>query len=255
MSAADTKVVFSAIKFHSSEKILQKNADGYYNVTLGGFNTFNQSGAFYLADNVEEIIKDKTSILARRIESGYLKGEAGHPEYTPGMSKKDYFLRSMQLELTKISHNIKEISLVQTKDPSGLPGKGNTIRVEGLVKPAGPYGDALAKDLEDPDVNVAFSIRCFTVDTWIGGTLIKEVKQIITWDWVIEPGIKVANKWDKLSLESMDLCSFSLNELMSTGKLPDEVIASLEASDVGNITSELISRISNGRDYSHLKKW
>lgn len=255
MSVPDSKIVFSAIKFHNPEKVLEKDKDGYYKVILGGFNTFNQSGAFYLADNVKEIVTDKTSILARRIESGFLKGEAGHPDLTPGMSKKDFLLRNMQLDLTRISHNIKEVVLIPTNTPSGLSGKGNMIRVEGLVKPAGPYGDSLLKDLEDPSVNVAFSIRCFTMDTVIGGVTIKEVKQIVTWDWVVEPGIKLANKWDKLSLESRDICSFSLNELLTTGALPSEVIASMEAADIKSITDELISRVSATRDLSHFKQW
>lgn len=255
MGATDPMIVFSAITFHNPAKVLEKDKDGYYKVILGGFNTFNQSGAFYLSDNVKEIITDKTSILARRIESGFLKGEADHPALLPGMTKKDFFLRNMQLELTRISHSIKSVEMIQTDTPSGLPGKGNVIRVEGWIKPAGPYGDALLKDLEDPNVNVAFSIRSFTMDVKVNGTVVKEIKQIVTWDWVVEPGIKMATKWDKLSLETRDICSFSVKELLDSGALPSGVVASLESADVKAITDELISRVKSNYNTDHFKHW
>lgn len=207
------EIVFSYVKTGAEKKSIKKDDKGYYLITLGAFNAFNRSGAFYLMDGVRDLIENKSSSFNRRIRDGYLKGEAGHPVYESGMSSGEFIERNLRIEHARISHHIRDVFFKETQTPSGMSGKGNIVLAQAWIRPDGPFGDALKKSLDDPETNVAFSIRCFTQDTVVGGVTIKQVVQIITWDWVIEPGIKVANKFDTLNMESIDLVKFDLKDL------------------------------------------
>jgi len=254
------KLVFSSIDIMPDKKYFEKDADGYYKVTLGAFNCFNSAGEFYLLNGVEEILTNSSGVFLRRIKSGSLKGEVGHPPFIPGMTSGQYYARNMRIDMENVSHNIREVSLVPTALPSGITSKGNTVMVDGWVKPAGPKGDALKQDMDDPNVNVAFSIRCITHNTVIGGVTHKELESIITWDWVLEPGIKIANKFDRLnktgiSIESRDICDIDMDLLMNSGKLPSMVTLGLEDEASLALTNELIRKVQRNQSLSNLTKW
>ena len=232
------QIVFSYVRTGAENKQIKKDDKGYYFITLGAFNAYNRSGAFYLMDGVRDLVENKSSSLNRRIRDGYLKGEAGHPNYETGMSKVEFYERNLKIEQTRISHHIRDIVFTDTKTPCGMPGKGNIVLVQAWLKPDGPMGDALKKSLDDPEQNVAFSIRCFTKDEMVNGTVIKQVVQIVTWDWVVEPGMKMANKFDTLNLESLDFTPISLRSLREYN---NELSISTEAADI-NVTLDDIER-------------
>ncbi len=251
------KIIFSAIKTNADNKKLEQDDKGYYKVILGAINAFNTSGDFYLADGVKDLIEDQSHSLSRRIKSGYLKGEVGHPVYEVGMSKAQFFARNLRIDLPNVSHHIRELILTPTNEPSGFPGKGNTILVEGWVKPSGPKGDALKKALDDPDQNVAFSIRSFTQDEVVNGVNTKKLLQIVTWDWVLEPGINTANKWDTLkkstvSIESMDLEYIDIDFLAKGNDINECLNCSLESKDDLEFTNELISNYNKNNKMSNI---
>ena len=75
----------------------------------------------------------------------------------------------------------------------------------GKVKPSGPMGPSLKEQLENPSENVAFSVRSLTRDKRIAGQLFKHMTTLVTWDYVNEPGISVATKYDNPSLESVGM--------------------------------------------------
>ena len=212
-------IVFSILKTNSSNKTAEIDANGYYKVTLGAFNTFNSSGDFYLADGVRDLIENQSSIFHKRLTKGYLNGEMGHPQFVPGMSREQYFNRNLRIEQSNISHHIKEVIITPTNIDSGMPGKGTVLRVDGWVKPSGPHGELLKKALDNPDQNVAFSIRSFTEDTFVGGKVIKKLLNIVTWDWVLQPGIASANQWDTVSLESNEIFTFNLDDFIKEGNV------------------------------------
>lgn len=254
-------IVFSSIKLSSSNNRLEKDEDGFYKVTLGALNTFNESGDFYLEDGVNDIIVNKSHTLARRLKAGYLKGEVGHPVYQSGMTKAQFYARNMRIDLNNTSHHIREIILTPTDKPSGLPGKGNMVLIEAWIKPSGPGGPALEKDLEDPNINVAFSIRCFTKDEVINGVNIKRILQIVTWDYVAEPGIKLANKFSKLSneeisVESLEDIEIDISEISDNQDISECFNCSLESNDEKNITKELIDSYNrDNKRFDVLNKW
>ena len=85
-----------------------------------------------------------------------------------------------------------------------MDDKGKPVTaVIGMVKPSGPRGPALRESLDNPDENVAFSVRSLTNDTFENGGHQKHMKQLITWDYVNEPGISIATKYNAPSLEEL----------------------------------------------------
>ena len=235
------QIVFSYVRTGAENKQIKKDDKGYYFITLGAFNAYNRSGAFYLMDGVRDLVENKSSSLNRRIRDGYLKGEAGHPVYESGMSSGEFIERNLRIEHARISHHIRDVFFKETQTPSGMSGKGNIVLVQAWLKPDGPMGDALKKSLDDPEQNVAFSIRCFTKDEMVNGTVIKQVVQIVTWDWVVEPGMKMANKFDTLNLESLDFTPISLRSLREYN---NELSISTEAADINVMLDDIERNIT-----------
>lgn len=211
--SVDQTLTFSAIKTHDVNKDIKQDSNGYYYVTLGALNCYNSAGAYYVADGVKDLIENQSNLLARRLQNGYLNGEMGHPDFVPGMTHNDFLVRNLKIHQPNISHHIKSVELKPTDEDSGMPGGGKIIKVMGWVKPAGEKGPYLKEVLDNPDVNVAFSVRSLTNDTPVKGVIVKKIIQIITWDWVVEPGIKCANKWNTLAMESLDIASFNIRDL------------------------------------------
>lgn len=201
--------------------ILKPDENGYYTVVLGGVNTCNSIGAFYRPDGVDDLV-NKSSSLMRRIEQANLNGERGHPKRLPGMSDQDYLMRVRTIYEDNISHHIAEVWLDKTSFIDPATGK-NIIAFMGKVKPDGSnHGNALKSSLENPKQNTCFSIRSFTKDQFVGGKLHKVLKEVITWDWVNEPGIAIANKYSNPSLESFDETSFSQRQVMEIANIQNK---------------------------------
>ena len=183
--------------------VLKPDADGYYTVVLGALNFFNSAGQYYPLEPAEKLFAD-SSILVRRARSGDLRMEYGHPKFMPGMTKKDYLYRIMDIHEPSTCGHIAEVWLDknQVKDKSGNP----IIAIIGKIRPSGPYGNVLKDQLDNPKENVCFSIRSITDDYRdASGQVFKVLKEIYTWDYVNEPGISAAKKWMSPALEA--LCS------------------------------------------------
>ena len=243
------EIFFTTIKSSTDNRKLEMDKNGYYKVNLGGLNTFNSNGEFYVADGVKDLLTNKSSSLARRLKSGYLKSEMDHPQYNPAMSKAQFYSRNMKIDIANTACHIRDIILTPTSEASDVPGQGNFILIEGWIKPSGPHGEALKKALDNPDENVAFSIRSFTSDKVVNGIRMKKIMQIITFDWVLEPGIAKASKWKKLSIESLDLCSISVEEIANNdGTINECFNCGLEDGDMKDMTKELISNCNDYND-------
>lgn len=204
-------------KSNDSKKYLEKDANGYYKICLGAINSFNSNKDFYLADGFESMISNPNDPLGMKLQNGNLMGEANHPAWTPGYTKEEFFNRVIKVDLANVSHHIKGVYTKPTNIPSGLPGKGNIIAVMGWVKPLGKLGETLRDSLENPDQNTCFSIRCFTNDEVVGGINFKKFSTIITWDWVVSPGISIANKFNTLGMESIYTETISLDMINNAG--------------------------------------
>lgn len=193
--------------------VVKCDADGYYDVVLGALNFYNSQGAYYPFDSAKELFSESSDLM-RRINNACLKGECGHPKREVGMSFREFFMRVLNIFEDKVSHHIRRVYIddQNVKDRNG----NRVIAVRGEIKPAGPMGPALKEALENRHENVCFSIRSLTNDiTDSSGRVIKNITKIITWDWVTEPGISVANKYAFPSLESLSDVTVTFESLQA----------------------------------------
>lgn len=200
------KVSYSCTALMGTNKagVLKPDEAGYYPLILGGLDVFNSAGAFYPLGPAKELF-DSSSTLQRRIRSGNLRGEYGHPKIN-GMNSREFMSRVLEIREENVCCHIREVTLLDgVKDRNGRA----SVAIMGWVKPSGPMGNPLGESLENRHENVCFSIRSLTVDEYVRGVLTKTLKTVVTWDYVNEPGIAIANKYDAPTLEH-------LNELVVT---------------------------------------
>lgn len=203
--AGSDRIGFSCTALVGTNKVgnLKRDADGYYEVVLGALDVFNHSGQFWPASASVKEIFQKSSAFMRRISRAALRCEYGHPKKEGNMTMPEYAHRLTQIWEHMVCCHIKEVWLEtsRVKDKDGRV----VIAIMGKIRPSStPWGLALEKQLQNPHENVCFSIRAVTNDVMQFGRYDKTIKEIITWDYVNEPGIAVANKYSVPSLESLD---------------------------------------------------
>lgn len=179
---------------------LKCDADGYYTVVLGALDVFNSSGAYYPEASARHLFAQSAS-LARRIASGNLRGEYGHPRMLPGMTVDDFINRVRDIYEPHVCMHIRKVTVDYTtfRNAQGQP----IITIIGEIKPSGPMGPSLKEQLENRHEDVCFSIRSLTNDeVSIYGRVNKHIKLIVTWDYVNEPGLANAHKWNAPGLEA-----------------------------------------------------
>lgn len=188
---------------------LEKDDKGYYKVNLGGFNVFNLHNEFYRVKDLNAILNNKSSVFYKRLHQGYLAGEAEHPKKKPGMTPAEFYYRNLQISLENTSHHVRsDLEVIELDTPCNVPGAGKPVRIQGWIKPAGKHAQALQSFLDNPEMNTAFSIRAVTTPPQtIGGYVVKDVIEIITWDWVDIPGIFAANKWSTIAKENFNIAT------------------------------------------------
>lgn len=229
------KIVLSATGYKPTNGQLEQDADGYYKVIMGAFNIFNSAGAFYLEKGVRDIIENPNSIFKRRVDKGCLYGEMGHPTMKPGMSIQEFMQRNGRMDPQNQAFHVRKVWMVETDEKTEKMGTyGNIVLVYAWVKPCGPKGAFLKESLDNPHVNTAFSIRCISKDTMVNGVCVKETKAILGWDWVDEPGIHLANKFDTVNRQKFNTESFDMGGL------------ELSESDISTFTSVVEDDIANG---------
>jgi hypothetical protein len=200
----------------NKQGIIRPDSDGYYTVVLGALDFHNSAGQFYSFEGSKQVFEDSSSFM-RRVQAGSLRGECGHPRKLPGMSTRDFISRVLDIEETNVSHHIKEITIERSKvkDKSGRP----CVAIIGKVKPAGPKGSALQAAFENKHENICFSIRSLTEDVVSPGSWTKNIKTCVTFDWVNEPGIHVAQKYFSPALESRDFTKQQFVDVSRHGTL------------------------------------
>ena len=242
----------------SGKPTIQKDKNGYYLVNLGAFNTYNSAGQFYKCEpSTLEYLKTPDSILGRRISKGLLRSEYQHPVYT---KCNDFYnakdkarcitQRAIRIDLDRVCAHIKSINFnILDRTESGWE-KYPIMLINGWVKPTGPFKAELQEALENPDENVAFSIRSLVKQNVVGVEIVKTVKDVSTWDYVFEPGIKIASQWNAVGIENRD-CDICVNGVCSN-VIKDILVSSeeLDKHTVDKITFNLMEE-----DNDPLLKW
>ena len=183
--------------------------DGYYDVCLGALNCLNSEGKYYKYDAAKfaEMLNDeKKHTFARQLQKGVLYGEADHPDVPfiirNKQEEQEAYIRNSIVKPDRVCFHIKEITLETTSTPSKVENGEYLVKIKAKIKPMALNSGgeiaakALKEALEDPNRNVAFSIRCLCNDIEMpNGYWYKHIYSIVTWDYVIEPGISVATTW------------------------------------------------------------
>jgi hypothetical protein len=192
MSVNEAQVLFTN-KMVGLNIRVQKNDKGWYRVKLGELNAFNSKGEYYLDDGFMDVLTERNSYLsvANRLESGLLEGEVTHP-IREGHTDNDWLSRNLIIDGARTSHKIMSIELVNT----GKYELGREIKeIWGWILPSDlDVGRSLKADLDNPDVNVAFSIRCFSRVVSFQGRTARIITKMITYDKIDIPGLKNAIK-------------------------------------------------------------
>lgn len=186
-----TETVFSE---KGKKGILTPDADGYYEMMVGALNTYNSVGEYYTAEGALELFQSSSHFM-RRIKSGALYAELGHPKKAPGMSMEQFYSRVISIEETNVCGHFSEIRLdfdFGKKNPD--LNNPELIGIVAKVRPAGPKANALQIALENPKQNAAFSIRGLTDNKYRNGRVERRLTNIVTFDFVMEPGIKTSDK-------------------------------------------------------------
>lgn len=180
---------------------IRPDANGYREVVLGAMNVSNSGGAYYPLEPVKNLMLSNSSLM-RRLNDRALRSEYGHPRRN-GMSPIEFLTRVLDIHEPSVCNHISKIEL----DEERILDKDTGVKVAaviGLIIPCGPYGNVLEKQFDNPEENVCYSIRSITNDTVdVTGRVTKIIKEIVTWDYVNEPGIQYAKKTYSPSLESI----------------------------------------------------
>lgn len=207
---------------------IKPDADGYYPMVIGALNMYNSAGEYYVYEEAKQLFQ-KSSNFMRRVERGVLKGEYGHPKMVPNMRPDQFAQRVLSIDEGNISHHFRSVWLAENvmKDDNGRA----VIAIMGDVRPSGPKGQYLKDSLENKCENVCFSIRAFTDDKREGSIKKRVLKSIVTFDYVLEPGMSIAEKYKNPSLESFHETTISRSELeramMPVGGMPEVALESV----------------------------
>lgn len=180
--------------------ILPKGEDGYYDMVIGGLNLYNSAGEYYEYSGAKELFQSSSSFM-RRVKRGALRGEVGHPRREAGQSIDSYMSRILDIDEKNVCVHFSEIYLdfENFKNPDG----SKIVAIMAKLTPSGPKADFLNKSIQNPKENVCFSIRSFTENSRAMGRVNKVLKTIVTFDYVNEPGISIAEKYKAPALESI----------------------------------------------------
>lgn len=251
-----TETVFSS---QNKEGILPPpDSDGYYTVILGGLNCYNSAGEYYSAEGAIDMFRSSSSFM-RRIKSGSLYSEVGHPRKEPGMSNQAFYSRIIDILDTNVCGHISDITL-DTDYGRNNPKIGNPefIAVMGKVKPAGPKASTLELSFANKKQNTAFSVRGITENTEKNRRVERMLTQIVTYDHVIEPGIAPACKAYVPGLESFHVREVS--DIIVDKVLLAETLRYLDsdsrvATESGRaLRAEVLSAVTKQREV-RLPKW
>lgn len=214
-------VMFTLTKLDNKnlKGVLEPDENGYYEMVIGGLNVFSSNGHYYTAEKARSLF-EKSSEFMRRVSTGNLRGEVNHPDISQLKSREDQLNRLVNIDSHNVCAHFSDIWLDEDygkKHPE--LNNPSLVAIMAKVTPSGEKGYILEKAFKNPKENVCFSLRGVTEDYMERGVYTRVVDYIFTFDYVQEPGIHIANKFDSPCLESIDdmVLTESLVERVSSG--------------------------------------
>ena len=125
----------------------------------------------------KEAAEDAVIKLNERARAGAILGEYGQPKLPAGEQGEKRALRIEDMNVC--------CQFVQFGVRPDISQQGKPVHViVALVQPAGPLGMEFYDKITDPKSKVGFAMRAFTDDSIENGETVRNVKQIITFDFV-----------------------------------------------------------------------
>lgn len=224
-------ITYSCTALVGSNKagVLKKNEEGYYPMVVGALNVENNCGDYYPLAAGRDVI-EKCPEFLRRIRAGQCRSELGHPKKLPGMTNDEFIARNLYIDPANVSSHFEKVWLLAgVADNSG----NGTVLTMANVCPSGPHGPALEKQILNPKENVAFSIRCFSEDIFMGFKKVKHIRKIVCYDQVNEPGVALATKYNAPTLEH-------LSDVLITPEIVREILANRNKMDNMGLEHDII---------------
>ena len=231
MAAAAQQIRYrcSALVGSNKKGIITPDADGYYEMTVGGFNIHNAQGVYYALGSAQAIIESPASDFRRRVLAGVLKGELGHPK-RGSMSAAEFFSRLNVIDEKSICVHFSEVWLDYNnyKSENGFPQVG----VIAKLKPSGPYASTLQMALDNPKEEVCFSIRSACEEQEEMGKVVRYTLDVVTFDYVQEGGVGIARKYYSMGLEDINGDLIVTPAVMEVALENAKLLAGLESNEV-----------------------
>lgn len=198
---ASNTIRFSCTSLQGTNKkgILTKDEHGYYSQPIGGLNVLNSAGMYYTYQGAKALFEESSAFM-RRVRRGALRGENGHPKRGERQSIDEFASRVLTIDESRICVHWRDISLDfnNYKDQNGQP----IVAIIGSFTPAGELRHVVEEAVQNGFQNSCFSVRSFTEDYYVRNVLHRDIRTIVTFDFVNEPGISHAEKYKSLTLES-----------------------------------------------------
>lgn len=195
-------------------KGIEPDERGFFPMVIGCIGIPTRAGVIYDPPSLVAAMKDTASRFNICLRDGNLKGEYGHPV----IERKEDIPRLLRIDEHYISHYFGEIRV----DSNPIIIKGmEALPIRAKVKPTGPYGQFLEKELRDPYQNTSFSIRslCLPMNGPDAAYEYRKVQMVITFDAVHAPGYDITSKRYVNGSESleMDVTKMDLTRAVASG--------------------------------------
>lgn len=169
--------------------------DGYYTIPLAVLGTPTDNRTYYEVDDFVDQLTSPASSINMRLTDGKLYGEYGHPRISL-LPEKEQLPRLFDIHEPSVSHHIKKIWSGEKLESGGRI-------IYGLIKPSGPYAEPLRNNLDDSCMNTSFSLRSIAKSRQEGNLLRRNIKHLITFDYVTAGGYNEASKRFSPGIESL----------------------------------------------------
>lgn len=159
---------------------------GYYDMPLAALGVATRNRTYYETRPFVSQITDQGSRFNEVLTDGALYGEYGHPNLS-GLDNNTALARLATVDEGRVSHHFRSIETGKSLENGGM-------LVTGKVKPHGKHGVHLQANLDNPFMNTAFSLRAITDARFEGGLSRRNMKKLVTFDYVLAGGFAEASK-------------------------------------------------------------
>ena len=214
-------------------KGIEPNERGFFPMVIGCLGVPTRGSIFYDVQSTIEAFTNTKSRFNICLRDGNLAGEYGHPV---AMTKED-IPRFMRIDEHYVSHYFGNIEI--DSEPIRVDG-ADAFPIRATVKPTGPFGDTLEKQLRDPYHNTSFSIRslCQPMSGPNQALEYRRVQIIVTFDAVHAPGYTITSKRYVTGKESFELGVERIDLEQCLGGSGSESLSMLTDADIRRFYGE-----------------